>query len=404
MHDATTTRWCGTGIQESRSSRRIWWPTRWRLNPGSSSGSTTPPSGRCRAWMLERAREGALRVPAAGGCLGYAGHSAALVHDRRFRRRDSGPARCQYSGNGDDHRAIRRLMERHLPHDPGDLSHAAGAQLDVGVELAERYRRRRPAGARGGEPPASARVEEVASSNWPLAIPIPVLLLAFFIWSRRGRDPRRRPIAVQYEPPPGLSPAEAGTLLDNSADLRDITATMVDLAVRGYLQIEEYEENKLFGLLSGRGYALRRLEPRANATPLAPHEQLMLDGLFRRHAGRVELSDLKDEFYTELPGIKNGIFDQLLGRGFYHNRPDKVRAGWIAAAIILGGVIAGGGAMLSAGFLMTPVPFIVAGLLVAGILLWFSLIMPARTQPRTRPLEQVLGFQEFLRRGGTPEL
>ncbi len=248
------------------------------------------------------------------------------------------------------------------------------------------------------EPPASARVEEVASSNWPLAIPIPVLLLAFFIWSRRGRDPRRRPIAVQYEPPPGLSPAEAGTLLDNSADLRDITATMVDLAVRGYLQIEEYEENKLFGLLSGRGYALRRLEPRANATPLAPHEQLMLDGLFRRHAGRVELSDLKDEFYTELPGIKNGIFDQLLGRGFYHNRPDKVRAGWIAAAIILGGVIAGGGAMLSAGFLMTPVPFIVAGLLVAGILLWFSLIMPARTEPGTRALEQVLGFEEFLRR------
>ena len=248
------------------------------------------------------------------------------------------------------------------------------------------------------EPPAAARAQQVVSSNWPLAIPIPVFLLAFWIWWRRGRDPRRNPIAVQYEPPSGLSPAEAGTLLDNSADLRDITATMVDLAVRGYLKIEEYEDNKLFGLISGRGYALHRLAPPSGATPLAPHEQLMLDGLFRNHADRVELSDLKDEFYTELPGIKNGIFDQLLGRGFYHNRPDKVRAGWIAVAIILGGVIAVGGALLAAGFLMTPVPFILAGVLVGGMLLWFSLIMPARTEAGARALEHVLGFEEFLRR------
>ncbi len=248
------------------------------------------------------------------------------------------------------------------------------------------------------EPPATARAQQVVSSNWPLAIPIPVSLLAFFIWWRRGRDPRRLPIAVQYEPPRGLSPAEAGTLLDNSADLRDITATLVDLAVRGHLQIEEYEENKLFGLLSGRGYALRRLDPPADAPELAPHEQRMFDGLFRHHGGRVELSDLKEEFYTELPGIKSGIFDRLLGRGFYHARPDRVRTRWMVAGVVCGGLIAIGGGMLAAGFLMTPVPFIVAGALVAGILLWFSLFMPARTDAGTRALEQVLGFEEFLRR------
>src|SRR6266571_4834270 len=188
--------------------------------------------------------------------------------------------------------------------------------------------------------------------------------------------------------PPGLSPAEAGTLIDNSADLRDITATLVDLAVRGYLQIEEYEETKLFGLLSGRGYALRRLEPPAGAPALAPHEQRMFEGLFRYHPGRVELSDLKEEFYTQLPGIKTGIFDRLLGRGFYHARPDSVRTRWMVAAVLCGGLIAVGGGALAAGFLMTPVPFVVAGVLVAGTLLWFSLIMPARTDAGTRALEQ----------------
>jgi uncharacterized membrane protein len=248
------------------------------------------------------------------------------------------------------------------------------------------------------EPPVTARAQQLVSSNWPLVIPLPVFLFAFLVWRRRGKDPRRNPIAVQYEPPSGLSPAEAGTLLDNSADLRDITATMVDLAVRGYLKIEEYEDNKLFGLLSGRGYALRRLEPPADAPALAPHEQLMLDGIFRHHGDRVELSDLKDEFYTELPGIKNGIFERLLGRGFYHARPDKARTAWIVAAVILGGLVGVGGGLLAAGFLMTPVPFILAGVLVGGILLWFALIMPARTEAGARALEHVLGFEEFLRR------
>ena len=46
-------------------------------------------------------------------------------------------------------------------------------------------------------------------------------------------EARLRPIAARFDPPEGLTPAEVGTLLDNSADMRDITATLVDLAVRG---------------------------------------------------------------------------------------------------------------------------------------------------------------------------
>jgi uncharacterized membrane protein YgcG len=248
------------------------------------------------------------------------------------------------------------------------------------------------------EPPAIARAAEAVTSNWPLAIPVPVFLLAFFIWRRRGRDPKRRPIAVQYEPPQGLSPAEAGTLLDNAADLRDITATLVDLAVRGFMRIEEREENKFLGLVRGREYTLRRLDPPAEAGELAPHERRLFDGIFAGRSGLVDLSDLKEEFYTEIPRIRTSIFDRLLGRGFYHARPDKVRAHWMVAGVLLGAVIAIGGAAMAAGFLMTPVPFIVAGVLVAGILLWFGLVMPARSEAGTRALEQVLGFEEFLRR------
>jgi Predicted membrane protein (DUF2207) len=248
------------------------------------------------------------------------------------------------------------------------------------------------------EPAAVARAARVVGSNWPLAIPIPVFLLVLAIWRKRGRDPRRLPITVQYEPPAGLTPAEAGTLIDNSADLRDITATLVDLAVRGHLQIEEREQSKILGLFADREYTLRRKTPPAGAAELAPHERRVLDGIFAGRGGEVRLSQLEDEFYTQVSGIKKAIFDRLLGRGFYHARPDHVKVRWVIMGVLIGAVIAIMGGGIGGVFLLTPVPFVIAGILVGIILAGFGLVMPARTEAGARALEGILGFEEFLTR------
>jgi hypothetical protein len=87
-----------------------------------------------------------------------------------------------------------------------------------------------------------------------LSIPLGVFAVMFLLWITRGRDPRRRPIVPRYEPPDGLTPVELGTLADNSPDMRDISATLVDLAVRGYIFLEEKEEAKLLGLYSTKEY------------------------------------------------------------------------------------------------------------------------------------------------------
>src|SRR2546422_5306543 len=92
------------------------------------------------------------------------------------------------------------------------------------------------------EPGAAAKVALFLRSNWPFSISAGVFVVMFWLWYTRGRDPRLRPIVPQYAPPDGLTPGEAGTLVDNSADMRDITATIVDLAVRGYILIEEKEK------------------------------------------------------------------------------------------------------------------------------------------------------------------
>ncbi len=106
------------------------------------------------------------------------------------------------------------------------------------------------------EPGTSDLINQFLASNWPIFFPIPVFLFMFWLWSTRGRDPRVGPVAVQYAPPEGMSPAEAGTLVDEIAAMRDITATIVDLAVRGYIVIEEKEKSGMVGSAPQQGLRL----------------------------------------------------------------------------------------------------------------------------------------------------
>jgi hypothetical protein len=211
-------------------------------------------------------------------------------------------------------------------------------------------------------PTAAARAAATVSSNWPLVIPILVFLLAFWTWWRRGRDPRRRPIAVQYEPPASISPAEAGTLLDNSADMRDITATMVDLAVRSQLRIEETQQPKILGLFGGgTEYSFHRLEPvpAGSKDGLAAHEARCSRNLSWPQPGRPALR-AQGRVLQESAGHSRRHLRCPDRHGFYRNRPDKVKQHWIVGAVGAGLLVGVGGTYLSALTLLTPVPFIIA--------------------------------------------
>jgi len=234
-------------------------------------------------------------------------------------------------------------------------------------------------------------------SNWPLALPVVVFALMYWLWSTRGRDPQSRPIAAQYAPPEGLTPAEVGTLADNSADMRDVTATIVDLAVRGYLKIEEKEEPQMLGLWSSKEYVFRLRKKRGDWSGLKRHEIELLDAMFSTGARDVvELSDLQNKFYKHLPGLRDGIFQALMSKHYYLQRPDKVKVGYLVGGVILGFLMAMGGSALSAGLGMAPLPFILAGVLSGLIVVIFAFVMPARTIAGARALEGVRGFEDFL--------
>jgi uncharacterized membrane protein YgcG len=247
-------------------------------------------------------------------------------------------------------------------------------------------------------PSVLARVGWFLSGNWPLAFPLLVFFGMLALWSRYGRDPRSLPIAVRYEPPGDLSPAEAGTLIDHSVDMRDVTATIVDLAVRGFLKIEEVQESQLLGLLHSNDYRFHLLKPEAEWSGLTTHEERVLRGMFGGSQSTVLLSTLKNEFYRHLPGIRDAIFARLKERGYYTSRPDETRRLWL----ILGGLFVLGSIHAALfGSRLTGLPPLTLGLtsaLTGLAIIGFGAFMPRRTLSGARACEAALGFEEFLGR------
>lgn len=68
-----------------------------------------------------------------------------------------------------------------------------------------------------------------------------LVLLAYYlsVWSLFGRDPAKGAIIPLYYPPEGFSPADARYIMKMGYDNKAIAALVINLAVKGYLKIEE---------------------------------------------------------------------------------------------------------------------------------------------------------------------
>lgn len=235
-------------------------------------------------------------------------------------------------------------------------------------------------------------------SNWPFAIPIAVFLVMLWLYWTRGRDPERDAITVMYDPPDKLSPGECGTLVDDQAGMRDITATLVDLAVQGYMTIEQKQDDGIMGLLHHKQYIFHLKKPPAEWTGARQHEQEMLGAIFEGGVPEVALSDLQNRFYTHLPAIKDAIFDALMTDGYYLHRPDVVRQGYIGAGLLIGFLLAGGSGWLQDETGVASLTWIITGIISAAIICGIGWFMTARTLTGARTYAKVLGFERFLNR------
>jgi uncharacterized membrane protein YgcG len=233
----------------------------------------------------------------------------------------------------------------------------------------------------------------------PIAVlPLWAFAVMFALWWWKGRDAESgMSVAPMYEPPKGLTPAEAGTLLADEIESRDITSTLIDLAVKGYLKIVEHNDKILF--LTHRDYILRLIKPRSEWQALVPHEVEVLNNIFPEvTAEETSLSSLKNRFYLALPSIRQEIMDALKAKELYSVDPDSAHGLTLVGVLVIalpfvwmqmtGAIRAGNSpAVLAAGVVLTIL-----------IVIFFGRHLAAKTIRGARTRVACLGFKEFMTR------
>jgi uncharacterized protein (TIGR04222 family) len=200
-----------------------------------------------------------------------------------------------------------------------------------------------------------------------------------------GRDA----IAVQFQPPKDMRPGQLGTLIDEQANVVDVTATIVDLAVRGYLRIEEVPKE---GWFKSGDWRLVMVTP-APTEQLNDYELRLLQGIFDDRA-EVLLSDLKQTFRSDLQKVQEMLYDDVTRRGWFRGNPSSVRIKWQVIAVLV--ILAGAGLTWLLA-IRTTYGLLGLAIVVAGLVLLFvAPRMPARTAKGTAALAQANGFRQYL--------
>jgi hypothetical protein len=186
----------------------------------------------------------------------------------------------------------------------------------------------------------------------------------------------------------GVRPGAVGTLADERVDPIDITATILDLAVRGNLRITQLPKDSAH---AATDWTFARLD---GDTDLATYEHTLRDAIAPVQGEPVKLSNLKGSISSVIGDVQSQLYDEVVDRGWFASRPDATRnkwaaVGWVALAVSL--VVAVLLAVFTSFGLLG-----IALVLVALGLTAISREMPARTAKGSSVLSGLAALQASL--------
>jgi uncharacterized membrane protein len=308
---------------------------------------------------------------------------------------------------GDDQLPVERVDERTMRVRASDLPR--GTELEVRAEWPhglipgtpspfQRQLDQERAGEQAQIDAERAAAPQVALLNLVTGFLGLMVLLGglfglYWLWYSRGRDtPVLLPADYLAEPPSDLAPGLAGTLLDEQADLPDVLATLIDLARRGELRMEETVEPQLLGLFDRHDFVFHHTP---QGSPLAPHEQQLVEAFFGAAPRRV-LSELKDEFYRHLPALQQALYDAVVAAGLFDANPRRTRRRYLLLGVagLLVSLLFGCG-VLSLAATVPAVLFLPAAMAAVAV----GLVLLARFMPRKTPMgaEAAVRWRAFRR-------
>jgi hypothetical protein len=291
---------------------------------------------------------------------------------------------CENAGT--DHGQVLRLSQRDLK--PGN-------RIDLSVSLPP------------DTVPANARFDSASTKASAFAITpvsagglglLTLLVLGGFalLWLARGRDAKalatdvgpvdvlmRDGDRVTFASPDGVLPGQVGTVVDERVDPGDVVATLVDLAVRNYLWVNE----------AGDGdWLLVRRNPPDDA--LTGYERAVLDAILPPGTDSVQVSALRSSTVDVRP-IRDALYADVVARKWFTHRPDQERSRWamVGIGVLVAGIAATVGLALTIGHALLGLALVIGGLALFLGARW----MPARTKRGSVLVQQVRGLLSYLR-------
>jgi uncharacterized membrane protein len=247
------------------------------------------------------------------------------------------------------------------------------------------------------EPTAWQRFVMALQHSIAVILSVLFLILAsvysFLSWRKHGREPKGAGIIVaQYDVPEQLHPTEMAALLNKKSRNADISAELINLAVKGFIRIEKIDTKVLF--FKSGDYQLVLLKEISDTTDALDVQ--LLEGVFGKESTvgeTVLLSDLKNSFYAIVADAKKRIMASLIERGYFLKNP--VTVGTMAIVIFIGGVFAsfvvGGWAVA-----VTGAWYVIPILLIAFAIIAIFKSFAPRTKKGVEIKEYCLGLKEYL--------
>ncbi len=235
----------------------------------------------------------------------------------------------------------------------------------------------------------------ILSLGLSVILVIGVFLVMLLVWYRWGRDADLPPVAEYLtEPPDNTPPAVVSEVVFETTDVKDINATLVDLARRGYLKFWKTPDDTVFQWLGDKGN-------------MRAYETQLIADLFKGQM-TADLSSFKNSFYRNIPKIGKLIGQESVAMGFYKTAPAVIKqrfSGAGVAVMLLGGALtcctAG---TISDQFVGTaenikniiafspPIAAVAAGL----IIIIFGLLMPRKTAAGAEAQARWWAFRQYL--------
>ncbi len=180
------------------------------------------------------------------------------------------------------------------------------------------------------EPTREERLRYLLRDNRSLLIGLGgiTLLWLYYLacWFRVGRDPRQGVIIPRYQPPKGYSPASMRFIQRMAYDHKAFATALVNLAVKGYLEIDELGDN----------WVIKRTGTKVE---MAPGEQALVNKLFAK-GGSIELKQANHaRIRKAIKAHKRSLSTNYEGLYFKANSLYLVPGVILSVALLVGSVL-----------------------------------------------------------------